>query len=152
MERISFQNAPKGLYDGMFQLGKTLKNSGIEYSLLELMKYRVGQINGCAYCLDMHFKEAIHAGISELKLSSVSAWREAPFFSDQEKVVLAYAEALTVVSANDIEDEIYLPLKDHFSEDEIAHLTLAIVEINGWSRFMKAFKITPGEYKVGMYE
>ncbi len=152
MERIKFQDAPKGLYDSMYQMGAYIDGSCLNPKFLKLMDYRVSQINGCAYCLDMHFKEALHAGETQLRLSSVSAWQETPYFSEKERAALAFAEALTQLDQNEIGDDVYQPMKQNFSDEEIAYLTLAIVKINGWNRLMKAFKIEPGKYQVGMHE
>lgn len=152
MERIGFQQVPKDYYAGMFAMGDFLKKNDFDKGILELVKYRASQINGCAYCLDMHYKEALHHGETQLRLSSLSAWEETPYFTEREQAALQYTEALTQVSANAIGEDIYAPLKKHFSKEEIAQLTMAIVLINGWNRFMKAFKITPGNYKVGMYD
>ncbi|MEP3388499.1 MAG: carboxymuconolactone decarboxylase family protein [Reichenbachiella sp.] len=151
MERISFGNTPEGLYNGLYQMGGYLDTVGLEKDLLMLVDYRVSQINGCAFCLDMHFKEAVAAGESTVRLSMTSAWNETELFSEKEKAVLAYAEAVTLLSEHDIEESVYEPLEKFFSQDQIAALTLAIVRINCWNRFMKAFKTRAGEYVVGQF-
>jgi len=152
MERIGFQDVPKGYYDPIFQIGAYIKKTDLEYRLLELVRYRVAQLNGCAYCLDMHYKELRHAQDTELRLSALTAWEETSYFSESEQVVLRYTESLTLVSQNSISNEIFDALKSHFNQDQIAGLTMVIVEINCWSRFMKAFKITAGNYTVGMFD
>lgn len=152
MERISFQNTPKGLYDGVYQLGKDLEKAGLDKRLLLLVDYRVSQLNGCAFCLDMHFKESLEAGESTVRLSMVSAWRETAQFSEEEQAVLGYAEAVTLLAQNDIGDDVYNPLSKHYDQNQIAAWTLAIVRINCWNRFMKAFKTKAGDYQVGQFK
>ncbi|MEO9806515.1 MAG: carboxymuconolactone decarboxylase family protein [Reichenbachiella sp.] len=151
MERISFQTTPEGLYNGLYQMGNYVENAGLDRKLLMLVDYRISQINGCAFCLDMHFKEAIEVGESAVRLSMVSAWKETDVFSEMEQAALRYAEQLTLLSQYDIDDEIYQSLRKFYSENQIAALTLAIVKINGWNRFMKAFKTKAGAYQVGQF-
>lgn len=151
MERISFQKTPAGLYNGLYQMGDYLDTSGLDKGLLLLVDYRVSQINGCAFCLDMHFKEAIAAGESTVRLSLLSAWRDTELFSDMEAVVLQYAEAVTLLSEKEVADDLYNQMKQYFTEDEVAAWTLAVVRINCWNRFMKAFKTKAGEYVVGQF-
>jgi AhpD family alkylhydroperoxidase len=147
-ERISFQDASKGLIDGLMKTELYLKKSGLDLLLLELVKYRVSQINGCAYCLDMHHKEAIAMGETELRLHSLAAWRECPYYSEKERAVLAYAEALTNDHAV---DEAFDTLSTLFSKTEIANLTVAVTQINSWNMINRAFRPVPGNYKVGEY-
>lgn len=151
MERISFQTTPKDLYNGLYQMGTYLEKTGLDRKLLMLIDYRVSQLNGCAFCLDMHFKEALEAGESTVRLSMVSAWKETDVFSELECTVLDYAEQVTLLSQHDIADEIFESLSSFYNQDQIAALTLAIVKINGWNRFMKAFKTKAGEYQVGQF-
>lgn len=151
MERISFQTTPEGLYNGLYQMGNYVENAGLDRKLLMLVDYRISQINGCAFCLDMHFKEALEAGESAVRLSMVSAWKETDVFSEMERAVLRYAEQVTLLSQFDIDDEVYQSLRKFYSENQIAALTLAIVKINGWNRFMKAFKTKAGEYQIGQF-
>ncbi|MEP2023706.1 MAG: carboxymuconolactone decarboxylase family protein [Reichenbachiella sp.] len=151
MERISFQNTPDGLYNGLYAMGNYLDKIGLDKQLQYLVDYRVSQINECAFCLDMHFKEAIAAGESTVRLSMLSAWRDSDRFSEKEAVILRYAEALTSLPNNNIDEDIYGPMKKHFDDNEIAAWTLAIVRINCWNRLMKAFKTKAGEYKVGQF-
>lgn len=148
MERISYSEIPNGLFGAMMKINEYLKKTTLENKLLELVKYYVSQINGCAYCIDMHYKEAIHAGETELRLYSLSVWKEVPYYSDKEKAVLAFAEAVTKISIEGVADEVFLKLSEFFSKEEIANLTLAIVEINSWTRLMRTFNFTPGKYKV----
>jgi AhpD family alkylhydroperoxidase len=123
------------------------KSSMIEHSLLELVKMRASQINGCAYCLDMHSKDARAAGETEQRLYTLNAWRETPFFSDREGAALAWTEAVTLVSVDHVPDAVYEEARRHFSEEELVNLTLAIVTINGWNRLAIAFRAVPGEYQ-----
>jgi AhpD family alkylhydroperoxidase len=124
----------------------------LEPSLLELVKMRASQINGCGYCLDMHSKDARHAGESEQRLYLLSAWREAPLYSDRERAALAWTEALTSLEKQHVPDEIYEQARANFSHDELVRLTLAVVAINGWNRINIAFNVVPGTYQVGMHK
>jgi AhpD family alkylhydroperoxidase len=149
--RIEFADATKGILDGMFKTEMYLHKSGLDLKLLELIKYRVSQINGCAYCLDMHHKEAIALGETEQRLHSVSAWRECPYYTDKERAVLAYAEAVTNLHQHGLTDELFENLSQHFSKAEIADLTLAVANINSWNRLNISFRTVPGGYKVGQF-
>lgn len=148
MQRFSHSELPKGLYESVFGIEEYLKSCGLDHKLLGLMKFRVSQINHCVYCLDMHYKEAIAAGEDALKLYSISAWREAPYYSSKEKAVLNYAEKLTLLSENEVSDKDIENLEEFFSRKEIANLTLAIAQINTWNRLMDAFRFEPGKYQV----
>ena len=147
MERISFNEAPAGAYHAMKQLQDYVDNSGLDHQLLELLRFRVSQINSCAYCLDMHFKEAVEAGETPLRLFSLSAWRETPYYTPKEQAVLAFAETLTKLPADEGSDDIHHELNKYFSKQEIANLTLAVVVINGWNRLTRSFGSVPGKYK-----
>lgn len=131
----------------MRALEETVRRSGLETALLELVRMRVSQINGCAYCLDMHSKDARAAGESEQRLYTLSAWHETPFFTERERAALAWAESLTLISETDVPDDLYESVREHFSESELAMLTLAIVAINGWNRFAISFRSVPGSYQ-----
>ena len=148
-ERISFTEISPQLMNGLMQTEKYIKNSGMSVQLMELVKYRVSQINGCAYCLDMHHKEAIHHGESELRLHSLPAWKECPYYSDKERAALDFAETLTLISKHVVTDSQYKILSTQFSKQEIIDLTLLINQINLWNRFMKVFATTPGNYQIG---
>jgi AhpD family alkylhydroperoxidase len=150
-ERIANQDVNKGLMDGLLKSEYYLKKSGLDLKLIELMKYRVSQINGCAFCLDMHHKEAIHMGETALRIYSLAAWRECPFYSEKERAVFAFAEALTLASQKDITDEVYQNLEKYFTKAEIADLTLAVTQINTWNRLNKVFRPVPGNYVPGQY-
>lgn len=151
MERISFQNIPEGLYNGLYQMGGYLETKGLDKKLLMLMDYHVSQLNGCAFCLDMHFKEALEEGESTVRLSILAAWKDTEVFSEKERAVLNYAEAVTLLAENEIGDEVFRMMQNQFSQEEITAWTLAIVRINGWNRFMKAFKTKAGDYHVGQF-
>jgi AhpD family alkylhydroperoxidase len=145
--RLSNLNvAPHGLA-AMRNLQAYVDGCGLERKLLELVKTRASQINGCAYCLDMHTKDARAAGESEQRLYVLSAWREAPFYSERERAALAWTEAVTRISDGSIEDELYEEVRRHFREKELVDLTLAIVAINGWNRLAIPFRIPPGSYQ-----
>ena len=112
--------------------------------LLELVRMRASQINGCAFCLDMHSKDARAAGETEQRLYCLPAWRETPFYSERERAALEWTEAVTLVSEKHVPDEVFERAHQQFSEEELAHLTLAIVAINGWNRFAISFRAVPG--------
>ena len=124
----------------------------LEPSLLELVKMRASQINGCGYCLDMHSKDARHAGESEQRLYLLNAWREAPFYTDRERAALAWTEALTTLDKQHVSDAVYEEARANFTHDELVRLTLAIVTINAWNRINIAFSVVPGSYQVGMHK
>jgi AhpD family alkylhydroperoxidase len=138
--------APDG-YKAMSALESYVRQSGLEHSLLELVKTRASQINGCAFCLDMHTKDARAAGETEQRLYTLSAWEETPFFTDRERAALAWTEAVTRVADTHVPDEMFERVRQHFTEKELADLTLAIVAINGWNRLSVAFRKVPGSYQ-----
>ena len=147
MEQISYKELPTGLIERLQNIEALISTSKLDIELLELIKFRVSQINDCAYCLDMHFKEAIHHGISELKLYSLSAWRETNYYTDKEKVVLEYAENLTLLSKDT--DKLNInKLLEFFNKEEISYIALTITQINTWNRLMKCFRFEPGKYQV----
>jgi AhpD family alkylhydroperoxidase len=115
--------------------------------LLELIKMRASQINGCAYCIDMHSKDARAEGESEQRLYALSAWRETPFFTDRERAALAWTEAITLISQEHAPDRIYNDVRQHFTDQELVDLTMAIVAINGWNRMAIGFRALAGEYQ-----
>lgn len=147
MERITFANA-QGVYQALKHGQDYVDNCGLDIKLLELIRLRVSQINSCAFCLDMHYKEAIHYGETPLRLISVSAWRETSYYDARERAALALAETLTHMPAEENSDHIHDELNEHFTKEEIANLTMAIVQINSWNRLVRSFGPTPGHYKV----
>lgn len=145
--RIKYSEKAPDAIKGMLELEKYVHSSGLERTLFELVKTRASQINGCAYCLDMHTKDARKAGETEQRLYALSAWHEAPFYTDRERAALAWAEALTLISENDVPDALYEATRKHFDEKEIVALTMAIVAINGWNRLAIGFRTVPGSYE-----
>ena len=124
-----------------------LRNSGLDPMLLELVKLRASQINGCAWCMDMHSKELRAAGEDEQRLYLLSAWRECPFYSDRERAALAWTEALTLLTEGNVPDEVFAQARAQFSEEELVKLTVAVVAINGANRINVAFRTVPGSYR-----
>jgi AhpD family alkylhydroperoxidase len=148
--RIDSTKVSPEAYRAMMGLEKYVHECGVETSLLELIRIRASQINGCAYCLDMHSKDALAAGETVQRLLVLNAWREAPFYSDRERAALAWTEALTLIADNHVPDEVYNETRQFFSEQEIVNLTLAVVAINSWNRIAIGFRSAVGEYKSGM--
>lgn len=146
-ERLNYRTANPEVMHAMLALEEAVSRSVMERPLLELVRMRISQMNGCAYCIDMHSKDARVAGETEQRLYALSAWRETPFFSARERAALEWAEMLTRISEGDISDDLFSRVRGHFSEDELVTLTLAIVAINGWNRFAIAFRAIPGSYK-----
>lgn len=147
-ERIHITDYPPGLLEGMRKTQDYLEQSGLDKGLLELLYMRVSQINSCAYCIDMHYKKGIHYGETPLRLISVSAWRETPYYSEKEQAVLEFAEKLTHMHAEVHSDDLHLALLEHFSMQEIATLSLAVAQINSWNRLMRSFGAIPGNFKI----
>ena len=145
--RMEYQKVAPGVSQAMSQLQRYVSESGLEPILLELVKTRASQINGCAFCLDMHTKDARARGESEQRLYALSAWRETPFYTDRERAALAWTEAVTLVSETHVPDDVYEQAREQFSEEELANLTLAIVAINGWNRLAISFRTVPGTYQ-----
>ncbi|MFT5823276.1 MAG: AhpD family alkylhydroperoxidase [Crocinitomix sp.] len=148
MERITFNQIPKGMMENMMATENYINNSSLGYQLLELVRLRIAQINKCAYCIDMHYKELKHSGETELRISTLSVWKETSFFTEKEKAILLFTEALTEISKNDISEEIYHGLTTFFTTAEICNLALAISQINTWTRLMRTFGSTAGNYEV----
>jgi AhpD family alkylhydroperoxidase len=123
------------------------ENAKFETNPLSQVKMRASQINGCAYCLDMHSKDARAAGESEQRLYLLDAWREAPFYSDRERAALEWTEAVTLAREGHVPDDVYTAVREHFSEEELVKLTLAVVAINGWNRVQIAFRAQAGTYR-----
>ena len=143
--------SPKAL-QAMLGLQKTVNSSGLERPLLELVKMRASQINGCAYCLDMHSKDARAAGETEQRLYLLDAWRETSLYSERERAALEWTEALTRISEGHVPDAVYDAVREHFSEEELVNLALAVVAINGWNRLSIAFRAEAGKYWPGMHD
>ncbi len=145
--RIDYKSASPELFQAMFGLEKYLHACGLESSLLDLVKTRASQINGCAYCIDMHTKDARARGESEQRLYLLSAWREAPFYSDRERAALEWTEAVTLITDGHVPDDVYERVRAQFNERELADLTLAVVAINGWNRLNVSFRVPAGSYQ-----
>lgn len=145
--RMGYAKIAPGAHQAMCGLEAYVAGCGLERSLLELVKTRASQLNGCAYCLDMHTKDARLLGESEQRLYLISAWHEAPVFTEREQAALAWTEAVTRVADGYVPDEVYEGARRHFSEKELVDLTLAIVAINGWNRLNVAFRTVPGTYQ-----
>src|SRR5437762_13377303 len=150
--RVNNLEVGTGAVQAMLKLSGYVAQSGLEQSLLGLLEFRVSQINGCAYCLDMHSKDLRAAGETEQRLYLLEAWRESPFYSERERAALAWAEAVTLLTNKDVPDDVYEQARTQFNEQELAVLTLAVVAINSWNRLNIAFRTTPGAYQPGMFK
>ncbi|KAA0993305.1 carboxymuconolactone decarboxylase family protein [Dyadobacter aurulentus] len=150
--RISESEYRHGLMDGLWKNEMFLKKSELDPKMIVLMKYRVSQINSCAYCLDMHSKEAIRLGESDLRLHGMAAWKEAPYYSETERAVFAFAEALTNINVQDLPQKAFDDLDRFFTKSQIADLILAVSQINTWNRVLRALGSVPGNYKPGQFE
>jgi AhpD family alkylhydroperoxidase len=144
--RMDFKTASPRAAKAMGEMHAFVHKCGLEFSLLELVKLRASQINGCAHCIDMHSKDLRAYGESEQRLYLLDAWREAPIYSDRERAALAWCEALTLVTQGHVPDEIYNVVRAQFNEEELANLTLAVIAINGANRVNIAFRTVPGSY------
>lgn len=145
--RINYSKSAPGVYKAMGALEAYLDTVALDPKLLHLVRFRVSQINRCAYCLDMHSKDLRALGDTEQRLYSLEAWRECPYYTDQERAALAWAEAVTLVSVDQVPDAVHEVARKVFSERELADLTLAVVAINGWNRLAIAARETPGGYR-----
>jgi AhpD family alkylhydroperoxidase len=141
--RIDYNKIAPDAVKAMLQLEKYVIQSGLEKSLLELVKLRASQINGCAYCVDMHTSEAKKQGESERRLHAVVVWRESPLFTDRERAALAWTEAVTLLSETKAPDDIYQEVLNYFGEKETVDLTMAIITINSWNRLAVSFRKQP---------
>ena len=146
--RINLTNpALSEVMKAMYGLEGPLVNSGLEPALRELVKTRASQLNGCAYCIDMHTKDARAQGETEQRLYALNAWRETPFYTDRERAALEWTEQLTLIAGKDVPDDLYARMREHFSEEELVKLTLAVVQINGWNRLAIASRAPVGTYQ-----
>jgi AhpD family alkylhydroperoxidase len=145
--RIDYTKVGSGALRAMFGLEKYLAESSIEKPLRELIKVRASQINGCAYCIDMHWKDARAAGETEQRLYGLAAWREAPYYSERERAALAWTEELTLIAEHHVSDKLYEQTHRQFSEQELVDLTLAVVTINAWNRIAISFRSEAGSYQ-----
>jgi AhpD family alkylhydroperoxidase len=145
--RVNFFHAAPELVEAQRRLEHAINQSGIEPSLRELVKTRASQINGCAYCIDMHTKDAREAGESEQRLYALNAWQETPFFTDRERAALEWTEAITLIADGHAPDDVFFRVRQFFDEQELVKLTFVITSINSWNRLAIAFRSVPGTYK-----
>ena len=145
--RIDYLKSARGAYHAMLGIEHYLQKCGLEESLQNLIKLRVSQINGCAYCIDMHWKDLRAAGESEQRLYGLDAWEESPYYSDRERAALAWAESVTNLHDGHVPDSVFEQVKGLFDEKEIADLTLAVTAINSWNRLSIAARTVPGTYE-----
>src|SRR6186713_3736282 len=150
--RIDLMRVNPGIIQALLGLERQIRQAGFDRGLLDLVRMRASQINGCAYCLDMHSKDARASGETEQRLYGLDAWRETPYYSARERAALEWTEALTLVAESRVPDEVYESVREQFSEDEMVHLSLAIVAINGWNRLNVAARTVPGDYVAGSVE
>ncbi len=145
--RIDYGKIAPGAVQAMLGLEGYVRQSGLDHALLDLIRTRASQLNGCAYCIDMHTKDARARGEHEQRLYALSAWRETPFFSPRERAALAWTEAVTLIADRHAPDDVYEDARRFFSEKELVDLTLAIVAINGWNRLAISMRTIPGTYQ-----
>ena len=148
-ERISFGELPSGMVEALLAVESYVSHCGFEMRLLELLRYRISQLNGCAYCLDRHYKEGIHAGESAMRLYSLPVWEETPFYTERERAALRWADAVTLLADHAIGDDLVNEMLRHFNKQELANLTLAVAQMNTWNRIAKPFAFMPGEFQAG---
>ena len=146
-DRLNYAKAFTPGIGALVNLEKVIRTSGLEPSLLELIKIRASQLNGCAFCIDMHTKDARAAGETEQRLYALPAWRETPFFSERERAALAWTEALTNIQQGHAPDEVFQQVRSEFEEADLVKLTLAITQINAWNRIAIAFRVEAGTYQ-----
>ncbi len=145
--RLHYAKAAPGVYEAMDALDQYLQGCGLEESLLHLARLRASQINGCAYCLDMHWKDLRAIGEGEQRLYSLDAWRESPYYTDRERAALTWTEAVTLITSGHVSDAVYEEVRPHFSEKELCDLTLAVAAINAWNRLSISARLVPGVYQ-----
>jgi AhpD family alkylhydroperoxidase len=145
--RFDYLKVAPGVYKPMMGLEEYLRGCGLEESLQHLIKLRASQINGCAYCLDMHWKDLRAAGESEQRLYSLDAWRECPYYTERERAALAWTEAVTLIADGHVPDSVYEEVRPHFTDKELADLTLAVATINAFNRLAIASRTKPGTYQ-----
>lgn len=146
-QRLDVQAAAPGAVKALYGVHQYVHSSGLEAELLHMIYLRASQMNGCAFCTDMHWKDARAAGVTEQKLSLLTAWREAPLFSDRERAALEWTESVTFIASNHVPEAIYKIVQSQFTETELVNLTLAVGAINSWNRLAIAFRKEAGDYK-----
>jgi len=145
--RLDYKKVAPEALEAMYAVERYARNSGLDPKLLELVRLSASQINGCAYCVDMHTKDARAQGEAEQRLYAVAVWKEAPFFNSRERTALAWTEAVTLVSRDHVPDPIYEMARREFSEKELIDLTMAVIAINGWNRLAVSFRAVAGTYQ-----
>ena len=145
--RIDYSQYAQGALQGMLAIEQYIASCGIDHKLIHLLKMRASQINGCAYCIDMHSIDARAAGETEQRLYALDAWRETPFFDDRERAALAWIEAVTLLANTHVPDSVFEEARKHFSEQELVDLTYLASTINAWNRIAVSFRAVPGRYK-----
>jgi AhpD family alkylhydroperoxidase len=150
-ERVAYAKVAPGTIVAMRALDQYVTQSGLEPALVDLVKIRASQLNGCAYCVDMHTKDARARGEGEQRLYALPVWHETPFFTDRERAALTWTEAITLLPGHRVTDELYQGARQHFSEKELVDLTMAIIAINGWNRLSVAFRTVPGTYRLASH-
>jgi AhpD family alkylhydroperoxidase len=145
--RIRFEEVAPGAAQAMYALERYVRGSGLDPRLVELVKLRASYLNGCAYCVDMHTKDARLAGETEQRLYAVPVWRETPFFTERERAALAWTEAVTELGRGGVPDALFEEVRARFGDAELVNLTMAIIAINGWNRLAVSFRSEPGSYQ-----
>lgn len=145
--RLDYAATAPGIYDAMDALDQYLAGCGLEDTLLHLIRLRASQINGCAYCLDMHWKDLRALGEAEQRLYALDAWRECPYYTERERAALAWTEAVTLIGDGHVPDDLHERARAHFGEKELSDLTFAVVAINAWNRLSIAARLVPGTYQ-----
>ena len=143
--RIDFYKVSPEAVKAMMALETFVTHCGLDKLLMELIKLRVSQINGCVFCVDLHCADALKAGESQRRLNAVAVWHEAPFFTERERAALSWAEAVTLLSESHAPDDVYQEMLNHFTEKETVDLTMAIITINGWNRLAVSFRKLPSK-------
>lgn len=149
--RVDYVKLAPKVIEAMYPVERYVRNSGLEPPLLELVKLRASQINGCAYCVDMHTKDARAQGQTEQRLYAVAVWKEAPFFTERERAALAWTEAVTLVSRDQVPGGVYEQAPREFDEQQLVDLTMAVISINGWNRLAVSFRALAGTYQPGAH-
>jgi AhpD family alkylhydroperoxidase len=147
MPRIDVTKVSPGAFRAMLGLEHYIHDSGLEPNLIHMVKLRASQINGCAYCIDMHWKDARAIGESEQRLYSLDAWRESPYYTDRERAAFEWTETVTRITDGHVPDEVFESVRKNFKDKELADLTLLVTAINSWNRLSIAFRVEPGTYQ-----
>ena len=148
-QRVEYGKVAPAAVRAVMGVEQYVRASGLEHDLIELMKLRASYMNGCAYCVDMHTKDARAAGETEQRLYAVPVWHETPFYTERERAALAFTEAVTEMGPGGISDELFERTRAHFSEAELVDLTMAVIAINSWNRLAVTFRAEPGSYQPG---